>query len=694
MQCSKKLRNIVFSTLPLLFFFCSTDDKIVGTVDDTDTGISVYLPDNTPAVDAVIKFIPSTRSQTIGLSKKSSASSAVAVVRTDACGKFKVPVLADSTYNIFMEKGDLKAFQGEVVITSQGHSIQDDTLRKTGSFTAFIGLDPKDMHNVGSVAIQILGSDVQFTNPDKNGLFTFEDIAAGSYKLRLETSLPEYSPTYFTMPIQSGTDSMYPDTIFLKYTGIPSVTGLSAVFDTSNGIVRLSWNSTEYSNLLDYIVFRDTEPAVVYSKDPYKATFDTTLFDTIYKANDSQKGTQSTVYKYRVAIRNNSTDKGSTFGAVSITAIPFRSALVISAGLDQTVDISSDVVLKGEIIFSKYSLISQEWKIGNDSWVQGDSAVFKTNNDLSQETFTCIYRVADSAGTVVQDSVAVTKKPLLVTLGKFPSRELSQSTVVTDYRWTIVEGTSVETEEYFYLGHIDNGVYGIWSTSDFKSFNLVTQNIGTLALSNNLLKFKNNYYIYGNSPNLNDADAYTSTDTITWSKFVPVYKQSTPMGRSSIVIHNNKMFRIITEGSDTNWTVNISSNGVDWDTIQLPHSLGYIRSFFKINGSLASVTSLGKFISNDDGVSWQPDNMWDSDGEMFPDNISRVVFSDSVTIISYTERPTYTSRLTMFKNGAWKSLPHELFANSYGQSIAGNRCILMTSSSFSTEFTAQAFKLY
>lgn len=226
--------------LPGLLFFCTTSDKISGTVDDTDTGISVYLPDSTPAVDAVIKFIPSTRSQTTGLFKKLTAPSAVAVVRTSASGKFQIPVLADSTYNVFMEKGDLKAFQGEVVITSQGNSIHDDTLRTTGSFSAIVGLDPKDMHNVGSVAIQILGSDVQYTNPDKNGLFTFKGIASGSYKLRLATSLPEYSPTFFTMPIQSGINSIYPDTILLKYTGIPSVAGLQENLVTQYEILKSS----------------------------------------------------------------------------------------------------------------------------------------------------------------------------------------------------------------------------------------------------------------------------------------------------------------------------------------------------------------------------------------------------------------------------------------------------------------------
>jgi hypothetical protein len=308
-----------------IFANCNVN-QTAGTVDDTDTGISVYLPDGQPAENATVKFIPASRSQTTGMFKVLAGNAASAVVKTNRNGKFEVPSLPDSIYNVFMEKDDLKAFQGSVTIISNTTTLHDDTLRQTGSFSAYVALDPRDMHNVKSVVIQILGSDIQFLNPENNGKFKFDNIAAGTYRLRLETNIAEYSPTFYDMTVRSGIDSISSDTIHLNYTGIPSVKGLTASYDTSSGTVILNWQKTTYSNLLNYIIYRDNASAVDFSKTPYKATADTIYRDTIFREHT----TDSLVnYCYRVAIRNNSTTIGSTFGSVTITAIPFRAVLPV-----------------------------------------------------------------------------------------------------------------------------------------------------------------------------------------------------------------------------------------------------------------------------------------------------------------------------------------------------------------------------
>lgn len=813
MQCIKMFRSILFTILPGLLVFCSCANKISGTVDDTDTGICVYLPDNTPAIDAIIKFIPSTRSQTTGLPKKGSASSAVAVVRTDASGKFKVPVLADSTYNIFMEKGDLKAFQGEVIITSQGHTIQDDTLSKTGSFTAFIGLDPKDMHNVGSVAIQILGSDVQFTNPNKNGSFTFEDIAAGSYKLRLETNLPEYSPTFFTMPIQSGIDSIYPDTITIEYTGIHSVTGLSAVFDTSNGVVRLSWSSTKYSNILDYVVFRDAEPTVTYSAIPYKATTDTTLLDTIYDIKNTPIDTQTLSYKYRVAIRNNSTDIGNTYGAISVTATPYQSFIpkvtnpavsfdtlhgvayvswdsipaasgvsgyrvirtvaplmepaktdtllfsashafidtifpklisfeeinpveitytisalhsiwnvygiesavsdtvysfkafppLISAGMNQTVDISSDVLLVGSVTAATFPVVKKEWKVGDSEWVAGvDSIHFRTNSEHTRETIYCFFRVTDTVGNVAVDTMEVTKTPLVVTLSKLPSRY--QGTPVVNPLKIVKKIDS--QNEYLHLGYIDNGKYGTWSTSDFNNYSIVSASMG-ITNTGNFFTFKNNYYVYNISSPGSLYKSYKSSDGISWSEIQPVIGHGDSYWYSTFLPRKNDILLAI---SKYEWVNNEtiyenilfkSNDGLNWDSVSNTLPQEKLAALLTIGNDLCLITYQNKYISSDGGMTWSVNKLWDTDGDLFPDDFYSSVSSDSLALVAYTERPSYTKKIAMYKNGVWTNIPIEILNilqgnnSSFFMTVIENKCLVYQRSSFYPyDEIVRSFKLY
>lgn len=935
MQCSKNLRNIVFSTLPLLFFFCSTDDKIVGTVDDTDTGISVFLPDSTPAVDAIIKFIPSTRSQTTVLAKKSATTSAaVAVVKTDSTGRFRVPALADSTYNIFMEKGDLKAFQGEVVITSQGNTIHDDTLQKTGSFSAIVGLDLKDMHNVGSVAVQILGSDVQYLNPDKKGTFTFNDIAPGNYKLRLETSLPEYSPTYFTMTIKSNLDSISPDTIFIKYNGIPSVHGLSAEFDTSFGIVKLSWDSAGYSNILDYVVFRDAEPTVTYSSIPFKATSATSLVDTIFDIHKTAIDTQNLAYKYRVAIRNNSTTIGNTFGAVSVTATPYKSVLpivdsikvsfdtlsgttnlswqsvpiidssydyllirtisrtnssglsgelqsaidstdtighlplplftdslfgkripfsdlspyyvsytisvykkqwklsgkdaistsllispykarvpkvtnsaisfdtlhgvallswdsipaasgvsgyrvirtvtpliqpaktdtlpllvshaftdtifpklisfeeinqvkitytisafhslwnvygieravsdtvysfkaflpLISAGMNQTVDISSDVLLVGSVMAATYPVTKREWKIGDSEWVTGgDSIQFRTNSEHTREIFPCLFRVTDSVGNVAVDTVVVTKTPLMVSLGKFPS--YMQGTTVVIPLLKKIDSQN----EFLSFGYISN-LYAIWSTSDFKNYSIVSTNTG-ITNPGTFFSFQNNYYVY-NIPSLAfSSKSFKSSDGISWSEIQPVINQGNsyawPSGikfltrKDDILLITSKYIEYIDNKSIYENILYKTNDGLIWDSISSTMPQEQVTALLTLNNSLCLITSYNKYTSSDGGISWSPEKLWDTDGDLFPDDFYSFASSDSVTLITYQERPSFVKKMVMYKNGTWKVLPIDILnitpsSNSYSDIfITGNRCLFVEKPSLgSSEYSVRSFKLY
>lgn len=112
------------------------------------------------------------------------------------------------------------------------------------------------------------------------------------------------------------------DTIKLIYTGIPVVIGLNAVFDTLNGVMIISWNSAGYSNLQNYLLYRQDDTTKIISQNIYAVLTDTIFYDTIYHGTDPIFDTSSYTYQYRVKIRNKIDNEGNTFGFVTGTAVP------------------------------------------------------------------------------------------------------------------------------------------------------------------------------------------------------------------------------------------------------------------------------------------------------------------------------------------------------------------------------------
>ena len=74
----------------LLVVYCGVNDNS-GVIEDTDTGIVVYMDDGkTPAEDAMVKFVPYDYAQKINL-KKVGKIQKVWEVQTDSNGTFTLP---------------------------------------------------------------------------------------------------------------------------------------------------------------------------------------------------------------------------------------------------------------------------------------------------------------------------------------------------------------------------------------------------------------------------------------------------------------------------------------------------------------------------------------------------------------------------------------------------------------------------
>lgn len=449
-----------------IVFVISCLEKHTGTVEDTDTGtVTAYMPDKSPAIGARVKFIPSNRTQSIALAKNNTIEAAEII--TDQKGQFKVPALPDSLYNVYIELDTVKSYQKSVFINEYSHSVQSDTLLPVGSFRGKIELEPNDMHNVRSVYVQILGSDIDFVNVNENGTFEFSDLSEGQYKIKFETNLKDYSVTYANINVFSGKINIEEEPFKIIYNGIPVISNLQSHYDTANGVAIINWDSTQYKNILDFVIYRDNSESPTYSNNVYKKSKSNHLIDTIYNKDQLiNLDTFPKLYEYRVAIRNNSFDIGRTFGSVNIEAI---SPLLVKSNVSLISSMESykiyDTLKVHAYIKNKNRYIrSIEWYTKDGMLLK--NTIYNEKNHSEVDSLSLSYKTAgyywirtkitDNAGSIVKDSLKVLVKnspPIISMLHTYTSSindSLKIKAQVTDngnvsmYKW-ICNGQEIET---------------------------------------------------------------------------------------------------------------------------------------------------------------------------------------------------------------------------------------------------------
>ena len=307
------MKNFLLLFVMLLTARCTK--HIAGTTDETITGTqaAIYYANGAPAPGVTVKAFD--------VNDTSRVPAAQTV--TDNTGHYALGQVAKGTYNIWAEQDTLVAVQDSVYISPTTNTIHQDTLQASGSLTAIIGMQPND--DPRSAYVQMTGSDRFSRNINANGSFTIDGLATGSYSLRISTTLPNYTPTFFTVSAVSGKADTLKDTLQLVYTGIPVVTGMKASYDTLNGLVHLSWNNVNYRNFQDFLVFRDYYDSINLSINPVAAPTATSFVDSIFKriagsGPFSFADTNDYHFKYRVCIENNSANRGETYKYVDIIA--------------------------------------------------------------------------------------------------------------------------------------------------------------------------------------------------------------------------------------------------------------------------------------------------------------------------------------------------------------------------------------
>lgn len=283
---------------------CGTD--IAGTVDETDTSICGFItPAGMPVAGAEVKaFIPNSKIDT-----------AIAPVRTfitDEKGRYNLSELTPGNYTILAETDSSVFFKENIIIEENKNISRIDTLARGRKLV--IPVKVQEQHLPEIVIAQILGTDI-FPDVDANSYLTIENIpAVTTIPLRLKTNdhSNHYTPKTWYIDVDASTPDTLDQVLELTYTGIPIVTGISAVYDTLKGITTLTWDKTDYSRFGAYIITRTKRESGTID-DTLTAAYTNSYEDTIVNSSLSA-GT----YDYRVHIRDLDFTLGISNRAVSI----------------------------------------------------------------------------------------------------------------------------------------------------------------------------------------------------------------------------------------------------------------------------------------------------------------------------------------------------------------------------------------
>jgi hypothetical protein len=289
-----------------LFVECGTMD---GTGSSTQTGITgkIYNDDGTPAKNATVSIIASGYIPSIsGIGKSAPVDSII----TDENGTYVIRWLAPGTYNVFGKKADRFCYQDSVLIDSTTSTIENDTLREAGSLSGIVRLQPND--DSRTVLILIYGCNT-FTYPeDFTGNFSITNLAQGSYRIKVLTTIQGYAPKDTVITIVSGRNDTLSDTMRLDYLGIPTVAGLAAAWDSLLLKAHISWDRQDTSIIAGYNIYRGVADST-FNDQPINAVMIVTytFVDTFDCA--SARTWQGKRYVYRVKPINKNGDVGAVY---------------------------------------------------------------------------------------------------------------------------------------------------------------------------------------------------------------------------------------------------------------------------------------------------------------------------------------------------------------------------------------------
>jgi hypothetical protein len=311
---SKILLVAVFVVAALISLDCSHPTQSTGNGSGTGNAINamLYNPGGSPAVHAKVRFYPiNYNPRTHNLTKTIAA--VVDSTTTDANGNYAAK-LDTGTYNVLASGDSGVVYQDSITVVKDSTVHPPaDTLKAPGSVRGVVRLQPGD--DARTVFIIFMGTNILNMPDDSIGNFTAANIAQGTYKVRILTTLDAYLPKDTVLRVTAGkVDSLTHD-IVLQYTGIPVPSGLTINYDTLKQIVTLAWNKpTTGRKVAGYNIYRSN-----IDSNTTLATINLHLVtDTVF--SDST-GVQDLTYEYRIAAVDTNNSEGTKSAGVSVKVL-------------------------------------------------------------------------------------------------------------------------------------------------------------------------------------------------------------------------------------------------------------------------------------------------------------------------------------------------------------------------------------
>jgi hypothetical protein len=238
-----------------LFLFVTCTNNVAGnSIKKGNPAASAMLrnPGGSPAVNAKVRFFPlNYNPHTGGLAKKLAAMDSAT---TDSSGNYSVN-LDTGTYNVLVSGDSGVVYQDSItVIKDSAIHPPEDTLKTPGGLRGRVRLQPGD--DARTVFILFMGTNTWGTPDDTSGKFTVTNMAQGTYRVRVLTTLDAYVPKDTVLSVAAGAVDSLPHDIVLQYTGIPGPAGLKVSYDTLRQVVILAWTGADTSLISGYNVYR------------------------------------------------------------------------------------------------------------------------------------------------------------------------------------------------------------------------------------------------------------------------------------------------------------------------------------------------------------------------------------------------------------------------------------------------------
>lgn len=298
----------------------------------------IYKPDGkTPASNAHVYLRKKGSLPDIGLKKLGTD---VALVTTNAKGEFEIDSVEAGTYVIeCSDNNENLALYDSVVVENRDTvvNLPSDTLKPAGTIRGTIVLPQNG--DFGRVYVLVFGVQ-RFSIVDSNGHFNLENLAEGTYDLRIISSMIHYESFDTTkIPVVSGDTTNL--TIQMLFNGIPIVKNVAIKqYDTLSKIVTLSWDKIESDLVHGYNVYRKEKYVNSYPlMNGLKNVEYQTVNASFSKVNKyTQKDTvfcdsntiQNQVYTYIVTAVGVDTIESSVSNEVSVTiTTPFSTDTLI-----------------------------------------------------------------------------------------------------------------------------------------------------------------------------------------------------------------------------------------------------------------------------------------------------------------------------------------------------------------------------